>query len=405
MPQIQYLVSTQDATKLYSWQTNCFDDLTSSLAREFPSLGDFFTVSYFDEEGDSIKVTSDPEFDEALNYAKQSEFFLPIMVTKEEAPAPAPQEEEKEPAPEEANGLFNAEDFLKRFCGSAEESSDSNPFFRAIAEGANFPQEIEQAAQNFLPMLSPFVDDLFSALRGEAVSVPPPAPAPVSSPAPVAEPCSYEVAVVPEEQVEVHHPAICDSCEASIRGIRYKCLVCPDYDLCEACEATNLEKQTHDGNHVFAKIRDPAQRNSPIFRQQRPLFRGGCGRGKFGGRRRVEKLENDVALLQEQVAALLAKRQAEQKEEPAPVPVEDEGILIEDVPEEENSEDISVNIQPMVEEPAQEEQNEDVDPAVRELLQLLESMGFADAESNLAVLAAHDNNVEQALEALLNGSF
>jgi len=105
------------------------------------------------------------------------------------------------------------------------------------------------------------------------------------------------------------------------------------------------------------------------------------------------------------VAALLAKRQAEQKEEPAPVPVEDEGVLIEDVPEEENSEDISVNIQPMVEEPAQEEQNEDVDPAVRELLQLLESMGFADAESNLAVLAAHDNNVEQALEALLNGSF
>jgi len=344
------------------------------------------------------------------------------MVTKEEAPEPEPVPAPQEEAPA-YSPVFDAEDFFKRFCGfsaapepqscggysvasedaghyEAPEPAELNPFFRALAEGASIPQEIEQAAQNFLPMFAPLVEsfkkdfDFFS--RPEEV------PAPVPAPVPEA----VEI-VCPREKL-VAHAAICDKCENMIAGIRYKCLICPDYDLCEACEATNLEEHTHDPNHVFAKIRDPAQRHSPIFRQQgRPLFRGGCGRGKFGGRRRVEKLENDVATLQEQVAALIAKRRKaeQQKEEPAPVP-EEEGVLIEDVPEEEVNSDISVNIQPLVEEPAQEEVEEsaELDSATQELLQLLQSMGFADQETNLAVLAAHDNNVEQALEALLNGS-
>ena len=36
-------------------------------------------------------------------------------------------------------------------------------------------------------------------------------------------------------------------------GIRYKCAVCPDYDLCENCEAVT----THD--HPFLKIRNKKQ--------------------------------------------------------------------------------------------------------------------------------------------------
>ena len=35
-------------------------------------------------------------------------------------------------------------------------------------------------------------------------------------------------------------------------GLRYKCAICKDYDLCETCEA----KQFH--NHSFLKIRDPS---------------------------------------------------------------------------------------------------------------------------------------------------
>merc|ERR1719262_1323014 len=130
MPQIQYLVNTQDSTKLYSWQTNSFEDLRASIIREFPALGEYFAISYFDEEGDSIKVTSEPEFEEALNYAKQSECFLPIIIVEEEAPVP----EEAPVAPEEPESpAFNAQDLFSRLCefpSADNESVASNPIFR-----------------------------------------------------------------------------------------------------------------------------------------------------------------------------------------------------------------------------------------------------------------------------------
>ena len=39
--------------------------------------------------------------------------------------------------------------------------------------------------------------------------------------------------------------AICDGCDQPIFGLRYKCLVCPDYDLCEECETKALHSE-HD---------------------------------------------------------------------------------------------------------------------------------------------------------------
>lgn len=55
-------------------------------------------------------------------------------------------------------------------------------------------------------------------------------------------------------QAKPTHPnIICDGCEASpIVGSRYKCSICPDFDLCESCE----EKGIHS-HHSFLKIRRP----------------------------------------------------------------------------------------------------------------------------------------------------
>lgn len=39
--------------------------------------------------------------------------------------------------------------------------------------------------------------------------------------------------------------AICDGCDQPIFGLRYKCLVCPDYDLCDKCEKKALHSE-HD---------------------------------------------------------------------------------------------------------------------------------------------------------------
>jgi hypothetical protein len=53
-----------------------------------------------------------------------------------------------------------------------------------------------------------------------------------------------------------HVGVICDGCNRSpIVGIRYKCLECFDYDLCESC----ADRQLIHAHHVMAKIRTPHQ--------------------------------------------------------------------------------------------------------------------------------------------------
>ena len=55
-----------------------------------------------------------------------------------------------------------------------------------------------------------------------------------------------------ENQKAIHKNFICDGCQADpIIGIRYKCSVRPDYDLCEKCEA-NTETP-----YPMIKIREP----------------------------------------------------------------------------------------------------------------------------------------------------
>lgn len=55
-----------------------------------------------------------------------------------------------------------------------------------------------------------------------------------------------------------HIGVICDGCNRSpIIGIRYKCLECFDYDLCETC----ADRQLIHNHHVMAKIRSPHQVN------------------------------------------------------------------------------------------------------------------------------------------------
>lgn len=53
-----------------------------------------------------------------------------------------------------------------------------------------------------------------------------------------------------KKKIKVKHPGVtCDSCgKLNLRGRRYKCLICSDYDLCEVCE----EKSPHD--HPMLRI-------------------------------------------------------------------------------------------------------------------------------------------------------
>jgi hypothetical protein len=53
-----------------------------------------------------------------------------------------------------------------------------------------------------------------------------------------------------DQAAQVHNRVTCDGCQTHpIQGIRYKCSVCPDFDMCEKCEAETGHQ------HPMLKIR------------------------------------------------------------------------------------------------------------------------------------------------------
>ncbi|OWF55631.1 sequestosome-1-like [Mizuhopecten yessoensis] len=64
-----------------------------------------------------------------------------------------------------------------------------------------------------------------------------------------------------DEGTGVQHPnVVCDGCEGAIFGARFKCVICPDYDLCARCE-----KQGIHGEHDMMKLTTPINGGQGLF--------------------------------------------------------------------------------------------------------------------------------------------
>ncbi|KAF5385350.1 hypothetical protein D9615_001201 [Tricholomella constricta] len=59
---------------------------------------------------------------------------------------------------------------------------------------------------------------------------------------------------LPTPDIPVWHHATCDLCDSVIQGLRYKCVVCPDFDTCDSCFAITNEQHP---NHSFVKLVRP----------------------------------------------------------------------------------------------------------------------------------------------------
>ncbi|VBB76374.1 Putative protein of unknown function [Podospora comata] len=69
------------------------------------------------------------------------------------------------------------------------------------------------------------------------------------------------------------HNAICDGCDTNIRGIRHKCLNCPDWDYCSECMAN--ASFIHPG-HRFVPIYEPLEYAGISDLFARPTHQGIC---------------------------------------------------------------------------------------------------------------------------------
>uniref|UniRef100_T1DHZ7 Putative ia-2like protein n=1 Tax=Psorophora albipes TaxID=869069 RepID=T1DHZ7_9DIPT len=81
-----------------------------------------------------------------------------------------------------------------------------------------------------------------------------------SAPAAAAAPAVDESPVDANQQ-PVHTNIICDVCDETIRGHRYKCLQCFNYDLCMRCEAKFRHK-----DHMMVRIPKPEMQQRGPFR-------------------------------------------------------------------------------------------------------------------------------------------
>ena len=61
----------------------------------------------------------------------------------------------------------------------------------------------------------------------------------------------------------IHYGIKCEKCfQEPIKGIRYKCSICSDYNLCDKCEEKNSLENEHP--HNFIKIRKDQNNNNQI---------------------------------------------------------------------------------------------------------------------------------------------
>merc|ERR1712110_565582 len=70
---------------------------------------------------------------------------------------------------------------------------------------------------------------------------------------------------------ELHPGVVCDGCDGPVLGPRYKCLACPDYDLCKICEGRGLHSQ-----HKMVRLPQPCKRDTKLakFLATRPWIKG-----------------------------------------------------------------------------------------------------------------------------------
>ena len=64
---------------------------------------------------------------------------------------------------------------------------------------------------------------------------------------------------------DVHESITCDGCTSeTIKGLRFKCDTCPNYDLCQRCVDREITTKTHESSHPLIVVPRRAIQQIPV---------------------------------------------------------------------------------------------------------------------------------------------
>lgn len=156
------------------------------------------------------------------------------------------------------NVMRNVQDIFQNIVQPTRELSDDSTSERqqandiATASESEFPQHSSTSSTS---SSSPITETQEVAQPPPPYcSVPPRIPSLSSS----SRPPRYSVTVA------VHHGIKCDVCNETIRGMRWKCKNCRDYDLCQQCKSNPPSVGFHPATHEFQSIPYPLDRKSVV---------------------------------------------------------------------------------------------------------------------------------------------
>lgn len=228
-------------------------ELKDFIRKVFKKLPAKYMLTYVDSEGDQItlgnendiKILNDSDYKSVKIIIEETseDFFDQTQEVAIEGDIDIVEEQKQE----KIENLVKEEEKPEEI--KQEEPLELNE--SSISQIENLDESIEMKVKNMMPNI---IENVRSELLRESQLKS------TNSKILETEPSIKEESKQPKEEKMIHRYIICDGCGMDpVVGIRYKCAVRHDYDLCEECE----EKDEH--KYPFLKIRHPGQAPKKII--------------------------------------------------------------------------------------------------------------------------------------------
>ncbi|RHZ77387.1 hypothetical protein Glove_180g23 [Diversispora epigaea] len=236
-----------------------YSNLQSKLSQLF-NIKDF-KIRYIDEEEDLIAIDNDLDLNEAIKHfgglRNNGRLVIKLSLEKLDSTTNNNDQSEQDPQEDSAPQQSSTE--------TAQTPDNQDNDERNSRE--EFP--FENVLNTSIKMVHNFVSQLSSAIERDLSNLNLSIPRQLSNGESPRETLNSQTQTEnnqtpsnPEQQSSsepMEHPGvICDNCHKRVRGMRWKCITCPNYDLCQVCK-TNKPNVHH---HEFRPIPYPINSNN-----------------------------------------------------------------------------------------------------------------------------------------------